>query len=90
MIDDSYYNMIHSSLTADHCFDNSYVGKQPMALEEYCVEYRKSWIGAVVVTLICLPVTTTWADPTMTELHYHNNFHTVIPNINDDDDDEIF
>ena len=52
--------------------------------------HRKSWIGAVVVKLICLPVTTTWADPTMTELHLHNNFHTVIPTINDDDDDEMF
>ena len=40
--------------------------------------------------LICLPVTTTWADPTMTELHHHNNFHTVIPTINDDEEDEMF
>ena len=26
-------------LTAVHCFDNGYVGKQPSAWKEYCVEY---------------------------------------------------
>ena len=30
---------IHSSLAAVHCFDNGYVGKQPMACKEYCAEY---------------------------------------------------
>ena len=25
---------------AVHCFDNGYVGKQPVAWKEYCVEYR--------------------------------------------------
>ena len=30
-IDDSHCNKIHSSLTAVHCFDNIYVGKQLVA-----------------------------------------------------------
>ena len=30
-IDDSHCNTIHSSLTAVRCFDNGYVGKQPVA-----------------------------------------------------------
>ena len=28
--DDSHCNRVHSSLTSDHCFDNGYVGKQPL------------------------------------------------------------
>ena len=36
---DSHCNMIHSSLTAVHCFDNGYLGKQAVAWIEYCVEY---------------------------------------------------
>ena len=39
MIDDSYYDRIHSSLTTVHCFNNRYVGKQPVAWKEYCAEY---------------------------------------------------
>ena len=35
--DDSQW--IHTSLAAAHCFDNGYVGKQPMAWEEHCAEY---------------------------------------------------
>ena len=35
----SISNRIHSSLTAVCCFDNSYVGKQPVACKEYCAEY---------------------------------------------------
>ena len=31
---------IHFSLTAVRCFDNDYVGKQPVAWKEYCAEYR--------------------------------------------------
>ena len=27
---------IHSSLTTVHCFDNGYVGKQPVSWKEYC------------------------------------------------------
>ena len=30
---------MHSSLTAVRCFDNGYVGKQPVAWKEYCAEY---------------------------------------------------
>ena len=30
---------IHSSLTAVHCFEDGYVGKQPVAWEEWCAEY---------------------------------------------------
>ena len=30
-IDDSLCDRIHSSLTAVRCFDNGYVGKQPVA-----------------------------------------------------------
>ena len=37
--DDSDCNWIHSSLTAVHCFDDGSVGKQPVVLKEYCVEY---------------------------------------------------
>ena len=38
-IDDSQCGRIHSSLTTVHCFDNGYVGKQPLAWKEYCVQY---------------------------------------------------
>ena len=38
-IDDSHCDRIHSSLTVVRCFDNSYVGKQPVAWKEYCAEY---------------------------------------------------
>ena len=38
-IDDTHCDRIHSSLTTVHCFDNGYVGKQPVAWKEYCVEY---------------------------------------------------
>ena len=38
-IDDSHCDRIHSSLTAVHCFDNGFVGKQPVAWKEYCAEY---------------------------------------------------
>ena len=36
---DNHYDRINSSLTAVHSFDNGYVEKQPVAWEEYCVEY---------------------------------------------------
>ena len=39
-IDDRHCYRIHSSLTAVRCFDNGYVGKQPVAWKEYCSEYR--------------------------------------------------
>ena len=35
----SNYDRIHSCLTTVHCFDSGYVGKQPVAWKEYCVEY---------------------------------------------------
>ena len=38
-IDDRHCDRIHSSLIAVWCFDNGYVGKQPVAWKEYCVEY---------------------------------------------------
>ena len=38
-IDESHCDWIHSSLTAIHCFDDDYVGEQPMAWEKYCAEY---------------------------------------------------
>ena len=38
-IDDSHSDRIHSSLTAVHCFDNDYVGNQPVAWKEYCAEH---------------------------------------------------
>ena len=38
-IDDGHCDRIHSFLTAVHCFDNGYAGKQPVALEEYFAEY---------------------------------------------------
>ena len=36
--DESHFDRIHSSLTVVQCFDNGYVGKQPVAWKEYCVE----------------------------------------------------
>ena len=36
---DSHCDRFHSSLTAGHCFNNEYMGKQPVALKEYCTEY---------------------------------------------------
>ena len=39
MINDSHCDRIHSSHTAVRCFDNGYVGKQPVAWKEYCAEY---------------------------------------------------
>ena len=38
-IDGSHCDSIHSFLTAVCCFDNGYVGKQPVAWKEYCAEY---------------------------------------------------
>ena len=38
-IDDSHCDRIHSSLTAVCCYDNGYVGKQPVAQKEYFAEY---------------------------------------------------
>ena len=38
--DDIHCIRIHSSLTAVHCFDNGYVGKQPVAWKEYCTAKR--------------------------------------------------
>ena len=38
-IDDRHCDRIHSFLTAIGCFDNGYVGKQPVAWKEYCVKY---------------------------------------------------
>ena len=38
-IDDSHCKTIHSSLTTVHCFNDSYVGKQPVAWKEYCAEF---------------------------------------------------
>ena len=35
----SHCDRIHSSLTAVHCCDNGYVGKQPVAWKEYCADY---------------------------------------------------
>ena len=38
-INDGHCNRIHASLTTGHSFDNDYVGKQPVAWKEYCMEY---------------------------------------------------
>ena len=38
--DDSHCDRIHSSLTAVHCFNNCYVGEQPLAWKKYCAGYR--------------------------------------------------
>ena len=38
-IDDSHCNRVLSSLTTVPCFDNGFVGKQPVAWKEYCAEY---------------------------------------------------
>ena len=34
-----FFQRIHFSLTAVHCFDVGYVGKQPVDWKEYCAEY---------------------------------------------------
>ena len=38
-IDDSHCDRIHCSLTTVCCFDNGYVGKQPVTWKEYCAEH---------------------------------------------------
>ena len=38
-IDDCHCDRIHHSLTNVRCFDNGYVGKQPVAWKEYCAEH---------------------------------------------------
>ena len=38
-IDDSRYDMIHSSLATVLWFHDGNVGKQPVAKNEYCAEY---------------------------------------------------
>ena len=38
----SHCDRIYSSFTADHCFDDGYVRKQPVALKEYCAESPSS------------------------------------------------
>ena len=39
-------------LTAVHCFDAGYMGKQRVAWKEYCAENsRKPWIGALATTI---------------------------------------
>ena len=38
-IDDSHCDRIHFSLITVLCFDDDYVGKQPVAWKEYCAEY---------------------------------------------------
>ena len=50
---DYYHSLgIHSSLTAVHCFDNSYVGKQPVAWKKYCAEY---WLEELRETMMGCP-----------------------------------
>ena len=39
VIDDSHCDRINSSFTAVRCFDNDFMGKQPVAWKEYCAEY---------------------------------------------------
>ena len=52
-----HFDRIESSLTAVLCFDNSYVGKQPVVWKEYCAEYwlkknsRKAWIGILAAAI---------------------------------------
>ena len=38
-IDDSHCDRIQTSLTTVRCFNNGELGKQPVALKEYCGEY---------------------------------------------------
>ena len=47
-IDDSHCDRIYSSLTTVCCFDNGYVGKQPVVWKEYCVEY---WLKKLLETM---------------------------------------
>ena len=39
-IDDSHFDRIHSSFTTVHCFNNSYLGRQPVAWKEYSRDYK--------------------------------------------------
>ena len=45
-IDDGHCDRVHSSLTTVRCFDNRYVGKQPVAWKEYCARYTY-WLKEV-------------------------------------------
>ena len=38
-IGESHCDRIHCSVNAVLCFDNSFVGKQPVAWKEYCAKY---------------------------------------------------
>ena len=56
-IDYIHLDRIHSYLTAVCCFDNGYMGKQPVAWKEYCAEHwlkellRKAWIGVLATAI---------------------------------------
>ena len=50
-IDDSHFDRIRSSLTTVCCFENGYVGKQPVAWKEYCVKY---WLKTCIGVLAAL------------------------------------
>ena len=39
-IDESHNNRTHSSVTTVHGLDVVHVGKQPLALKEYCEKYQ--------------------------------------------------
>ena len=39
VIDDSHCDRINSSFAAVRCFDNGFMGKQPVAWKEYCAEH---------------------------------------------------
>ena len=52
--DDSYCDEIHSSLTTVRCFDNGYVGKQPVTWKEYCAKYWSKELQESMETEILL------------------------------------
>ena len=57
-IDDNHWDRIYSSLTSFRCFENGYVGKEPVAWKEYCAEYwlkelqeTAAWMGALAAAI---------------------------------------
>ena len=74
---------VHSSLTAVHCFDNRYVGKQPVAWKELCVKYwlkepqesmvRRTGHHNISNSIICLEFQSINRKNTVDNFHFQIN-----------------
>ena len=77
-IDDSYCDWIHSSLTDVHCFDDGYVGKQPVAWEEYCAENCLKELQETMERSICRKnITEILLKMVLTHYHTMPHFDTL-------------